>query len=162
MAGPYWLDAGVLITAKNKYYSFKLVPSFWAFLEVQLKLGTVRMPKMSFQEITDGNDELAKWCKERRNIGYFCVKSSHRDVQSRYEVIAEHVAKKYKPHQVAEFLKGADGWVIAHALESHGYVVTDENRRYPSKVKIPIVAKDIGGTWKTLFDMCKELNASFG
>jgi hypothetical protein len=161
MTGPYWIDAGVLITAKNKHYGFKLVPSFWTFLENQLKLGTVRMPKMSFQEITDGNDDLAKWCKDRKAIGSFCVKSN-RDVQERYKFLAEHVFSTYKPHQAGDFLKGADGWLIAHALESHGYVVTDENRRYPSKVKIPIVAKALGATWKTLFDMCKEMNASFG
>ena len=161
MAGPYWIDAGVLITAKNKQYGFDLVPGFWIFIETQLRSGVVRMPKIAFEEITNGNDELARWCKERRNVGYFCVRSGQREVQERYETIANHVVSVYKPHHAAKFLSGADGWIIAHALASHGYVVTDENRRYPSKVKIPIVARAMGATWKSLFTMCNDLKASF-
>ena len=158
----YWIDAGVLISAKNGLYAMELVQKFWTFIEAHLTAGTIRMPKMCFDEVTDGNDELARWCKQRRNIGYFCCKSSGRDVQDRYGAVAEYVARNHKPHAAADFLKGADGWVIAHALATSGYVVTEELRnQYKSKVKIPIVAKAMRAPWKATHQMCKELGARF-
>ena len=159
MAAIYWIDSGVLIQAKNGLYAMDLVPKFWTFLETELNAGTVRMPKMCFDEITDGTDDLAKWCKQRKTIGYFCCKSN-KAVQESYGVVANYVATTYKPHAAADFLKGADGWVIAHALASSGFVVTEELRnKYKSKIKIPIVAKALRCPWKATHEMCRELNA---
>jgi hypothetical protein len=40
-------------------------------------------------------------------------------------------------------LKGADGWVIAHAMAGSGIVVTEElTTGSASKIKVPIVAKN--------------------
>lgn len=159
MQAIYWIDAGVLIQAKNGLYAMDMVPAFWTFVESKLTDGTVRMPKMCFDEITDGNDELARWCKQRRNIGYFCCKaSSSKNVQDRYGVIADYVVKNHPRHAAADFLKGADGWVIAHALATSGYVVTEELRnKYKSKIKIPVLAKALRATWKPTHQMCREL-----
>jgi hypothetical protein len=157
----YWIDAGVLITAKNRHYGFDLVPKFWIFMHGQLDRGIIRMPRIAYEEVTDGNDDLAKWCKERKKIGYFCVKPD-RAVQDRYKLIADYVYEKYKSHQAAEFLRGADGWIIAHALESNGFVVTEETtNHYKSKIKIPAISKVMDAPWKNTFDMCKELHATF-
>jgi hypothetical protein len=158
----YWIDSGVLIQAKNGLYAIELVPKFWTFIEEQLRIGTIRMPKISFDEITDGNDDLAKWCKRRKDVGHFCCKSSGKDVQESFRLVAEHVATKYKPHAAADFLKGADGWVIAHALASNGIVVTEElKNNYKSKVKIPTVAKALRAPWRATHEMCKEMRANF-
>ncbi|HEY1307711.1 MAG TPA: DUF4411 family protein [Vicinamibacterales bacterium] len=157
----YWIDSGVLISAKNGLYSPDLVPKFWSFLEEQLKSGAIRMPKMAYDEITDGNDDLAKWCKARKNVGFFCVRAD-RQAQERFSEVANHVCASHKPHAAADFLKGADGWVIAHALATGGYVVTEELRNsYRSKVKIPIVCKALRAPWKATHEMCKELEAKF-
>ena len=154
----YWIDSGVLISAKNGLYAPELVPAFWTFIETQLKNGKVRMPKKCFDEVTDGNDWLAKWCKQRKNIGHFCCKSSDRDVQRRFSVVAEFVISNHPQHAAAEFLKGGDGWVIAHAAASGGFVVTEELRnKYRSKVKIPVVSKALRIPWKATHEMCKEL-----
>jgi hypothetical protein len=137
------------------------VPKFWEFIEAKLKDGAIRMPKMCFDEVTDGNDNLAKWCRARKNIGHFCIKST-KEVQERYAVIANHVYAKHKPHAAAEFLKGADGWVIAHAMATTGFVVTEELRnQYKSKIKIPTLAKTLRVQWKATHEMCKELGARF-
>jgi hypothetical protein len=157
----YWIDAGVPITAANGLYGFNLVPKFWSWLHGQMEAGTIQMPKLAFLEITDGNDELARWCKTRKNVGHFCVRPNPQ-VQSRYAEVAEYVRSKYKIHQVSEFLKGADGWIIAHALHTRGYVVTSENTKHNrSKIKIPTVAKALSVAWKTTTDMCSELGATF-
>ena len=158
----YWIDAGVLITAKNTLYGFDLVPKFWIWLHGELHKGTIRMPKIAFQEVTDGNDELARWCKERKGLPHFCVKSSARSVQDRFGEIVEYVYGKHKRHQAGEFLRGADGWIIAHALDTHGFVVSSENERsYRAKVKIPTISKHFGAPLKSTADMCRELKASF-
>lgn len=155
--GIYWIDSGVLISAKNTLYAPELVPAFWTFIETQLKNGNVRMPKKCFDEVVDGNDWLAKWCKQRKNIGHFCCKSG-RDAQQRYEAVAEFVMSKHSQHASAEFLRGGDGWVIAHAAATGGFVVTEELRnKNPSKVKIPNVSKALRIPWKATHEMCKEL-----
>jgi hypothetical protein len=154
----YWIDAGVLISAKNGLYAPELVPAFWTFIEVQLKSGNVRMPKKCFDEVTDGNDWLAAWCKQRKNIGHFCCKSSAKDVQAQFSAVAEYVYSNHTQHAAAEFLKGGDGWVLAHAAATGGFVVTEELRnKYKSKVKIPTVSKDLRISWKATHEMCKEL-----
>lgn len=163
MAAIYWIDSGVLIQAKNGYYAMELVPKFWTFIETELRTGTIRMPKMCFDEVTDGTDDLAKLCKQRKNIGHFCCKSN-KAVQDAYRVVANHVAENHRPHAVADFLKGADGWVIAHALATEGFVVTEELRnRYKSKIKIkiPVIAKALRCPWKATHEMCRELKAKF-
>jgi hypothetical protein len=156
----YWIDSGVLIGAKNTLYAPELVPVFWTFIEAQLKNGNVRMPKKCFDEVTDGNDWLAKWCKQRKNIGHFCCKSSSREVQDYFATIAAHVIANNSQHSAAEFLKGGDGWVMAHAAVTGGFVVTEELRnKYKSKVKIPTLCKELHPRipWKATHEMCKEL-----
>lgn len=153
----YWIDSGVLISAKNGFYSPELVPAFWTFIETQLKNGNVRMPKKCYDEITDGNDWLANWCKQRKNIGHFCCKAN-RDVQEHYSAIAAHLMAEHSQHAAADFLKGGDGWVLAHAAESGGFAVTEELRnKYRSKIKIPVVAKTLRIPWKATPAMCTEL-----
>jgi Domain of unknown function (DUF4411) len=161
VASPYWLDAGVLIEAKNGLYAFELVPKFWTFIETELVSGAVRMPKIAFDEICAGNDDLAKWCKARKNVGHFCCKAD-KDVQNAMKTVANYVASNNKPHRAAEFLKGADGWIIAHAIATGGFVVTEETKGgYKSKVKIPDVSKALNCPWKATHQMCKELKAQF-
>jgi hypothetical protein len=153
----YWIDSGVLISAKNGLYAPELVPQFWTFIETQLKGGNVRMPKKCFDEITDGTDDLAKWCKQRKNIGHFCCKAN-RDVQHHFSIIAAHVYTNHKQHAAAEFLKGGDAWVMAHAAATGGFVVTEELRnKYKGKVKIPTESKALRIPWKSTAEMCKEL-----
>ncbi len=156
--GIYWIDSGVLINAKNGLYAPELVPDFWTFIETHLRNGNARMPKKCFDEVTDGNDWLVQWCSRRKNIGYFCCKSPDKDVQQRYGAVVEYVMKHHSPHAAAEFLRGGDGWVIAHAAATGGFVVTEELRnKYKSKVKIPTISKGMRIPWKATHEMCKEL-----
>lgn len=156
----YWIDSGVLIQAKNGHYAMELVPKFWIFIETELKAGTIRMPKMCFDEVTDGNDDLAKWCKHRRNIGHFRC-TANKEVQERFATVSQYVYDNFKPHAAADFLKGADAWVIAHALATGGFVVTEELRnRYKSKIKIPVIARAVRAQWKPTYDMCKRAKGS--
>ena len=113
---------------------------------------------MVWQEVSEGNDELARWVRERKGSG-LCV-AANRDVQAAFAKVSEHVFSKYKPHQAAQFLKGGDGWIIAHAMVSGGTVVTEESKRsIKAKVKIPTVCKDLNVRCANTFAMLEELKA---
>jgi hypothetical protein len=154
----YWLDANVFIQAKNGPYAFKLVPQFWIFLSEQLDQGTIRCSKMVYDELMDGNDDLAGWFKPRKEKGL--CHYANQTVQQCFVTIANHVATKFKPHQVAEFLVGADGWVIAHAMNGDGVVVTQESdSSHKAKIKIPTMCKVFGVRCIDTYQMLAALNA---
>ena len=105
---------------------------------------------------------MSEWCKQRKGIGLYTRAS--KDVQENcYARVAEHVVQKNASHQAAEFMNGADPWLIAHALCEGGTVVTEETRGGAKlKVKIPTVTKELGGRWCDLSDMLDKLDAHFG
>jgi hypothetical protein len=156
----YWLDANVFIQAQKGPYAFNLVPKFWTFLSGQLAKGIIRTPKMVYDELVEGQDDLTAWCKQRRQKG-LC---HHPDqaVQTCYGTIASHVATEFKPHQAAEFLMGADGWLVAHAMNGDGIVVTQETERsHRAKIKIPTICKIFSVKWMNTYEMLRDLGASF-
>jgi hypothetical protein len=156
----YWLDANVFIQAKNGPYSFKLVPQFWAFISEQLENGTVRCPKIVYDELIKGGDDLVAWLKPRKQNGLYHHPSE--SVQSRYGVVADYVTTNFKPHQYGDFLKGADGWLIAHAMDDGGFVVTQENSRsYRSKIKIPTLCGHFDVRCINTYKMLSFLKADF-
>src|SRR5712671_106076 len=93
----YRLDANVFIEAKKGPYGSKLVPQYWVFLSEQMEQGTVRCPKMVYDELIDGNDDLAAWFKPRREKG-LCYPANE-SVQLCLTTIANHVVANYKSHQ---------------------------------------------------------------
>lgn len=159
-ASVYWLDANVFIQAKNGPYAFKLVPQFWIFLSEQLEQGTIGCSKMVYDELIDGKDELATWFKQRREKGL--CHHSNETVQQCYGLVANYVGTKFAPHQAAEFLMGADGWIVAHAMDGDGVVVTQESdRSHKSKIKIPTICKAFSVRCMNTYQMLNALNAKF-
>jgi hypothetical protein len=154
----YWLDADVFIQAKNKPYRFDRVPQFWSFLSEKLDKGDIRVSKLTYDEITTGKDELAEWAKRRKSKGMAI--SPSKLVQEKYQVVCAYVASAgYRPNQVHQFLSGADGWVIAHAMADGGTVVTQEVReRTKTAIKIPALCKALGVRCIDTYDMLDELD----
>lgn len=153
----YWLDADVFIQAKNGPYKFERVPGFWVFLAEQLESGKIKSPKKVYDELTDGSDLLASWCRRMRHRG-LCV-NADKTVQDCYRQIANHVHTKYKPHQANEFLRGGDGWVIAHAMAVSGVVVAQESERSKKgRVKVPTVCREFGIKCIGTYDMLDQLD----
>lgn len=145
----YWIDADVLIQAENGLYSFTIAMKFWDFLEKQAKAKTIGSSIEIYKEILryeDKADALRKWVKERKNSGLFYPLD--KDVQLAYREIADYVMVHYRerPSKIAEFLKGGDGWIIAHARCDHGTVVSHENRLDSTALtpKIPNVCHYFG------------------
>ena len=158
----YWLDSSVLIESEKGMYARELVPKFWDFLSTNLDNGTIRLPSACYEEIVAGNDDVAKWCKLRKNSGFFCVRPS-REVQDIYARVAEWTVANNKPHVAQEFLRGADGWLIAHAIATpNACAVTEELRnKNTAKLKIPTVAKHHKLRCLATHEMCRALQARF-
>lgn len=60
----YLLDANVMIDANRDYYSIDRVPEFWDWLQHHGSQGVVKIPIEIYEEVKDGNDDLAKWIRQ--------------------------------------------------------------------------------------------------
>jgi len=83
-------------------------------------------------------------------------------VQAALSKVADYVWEHYPPHNAAAFLDGADPWLIAHASVHGGRIVTHEVSA-PSgrKPKIPDVGDKFGVKTLNIFQLLRELSASF-
>ena len=152
----FWLDADVYIQAKNGPYKFERLPQFWSFLAEQFDAGNIKSPKRVYDEITEGSDLLASWARRQRQR--MCAKAD-KSVQACFRQITNHVYTKYKPHQASEFLRGGDGWVIAHAMATGGVVVTHESERgKKARVKVPTVCREFNVKCINTYAMLDKLD----
>ncbi len=163
----FWLDADVLIQAKNGLYSFEIAPPFWSFLDEQAKLGKIRSSTKIYDEILKREaekDKLTLWVKNRKNSGMFVAPT--KDVQKVYGQIADYTMEKYSQRRpkANAFLSGADGWIIAHAKCDEGIVVSHESRVDKTSLtpKIPNVCTEFGVPCIGLAEMLTRLNFKFG
>jgi hypothetical protein len=163
----FWLDADVLIQAKNGLYSFEIAPPFWSFLDEQAKLGKIRSSTKIYDEILKREaekDKLTLWVKNRKNSGMFVVPT--KDVQKAYGQIADYTIETYSQRRPKAnlFLSGADGWLIAHAKCDGGIVVSHEHRVDKSSMtpKIPNICTQFGVPCIGLAEMLTRLNFKFG
>ncbi len=156
------MDTNSFITPKNGPYSFDIAPGFWTFLEQKASEGIIASSTLVYDElINHSEDDLIQWAKERKDSGLFVAPGVI--VQTVFREIADFVQKNYEPHQAAEFLHGADPWLIAHPKAYGGKIVTFE-ARVPinsKKVKIPNVADQFGVECINIYELLRDLGASF-
>jgi hypothetical protein len=160
----YWADANVFIEAHQRSYPINMAESFWNWMSLRVREGTIVCPRMVYQEIaenTDRRDLLSQWFQARRNMG-LCISSS-KDVQKEVGIINRHVFENYKAPHGSLFANGGDSWVIAHALIDHGVVVTQESNLHPNALKprIPDICKHFNVPFMDRLQMLKKLNAKF-
>lgn len=165
--GKCWLDADAMIQAHNGLFSLEIARPFWDFLEAQAKAGKLCSSVKVYSEILsyeDKADPLLLWAKSRRHSGLFC--EPEKIVQEAYTKVANYVAEHYdqRPVKVGEFLKGGDGWIIAHAMCDGGIVVSHEARLDSGALtpKIPNVCHNFGVGCITLPAMLTRFNFKFG
>jgi hypothetical protein len=115
-----------------------------------------------YKELTKGESDVSEWIKERKDSGL--VKKFHDDAtQEEYKKIVDHVvADGYKPEVVAEFLSGADPWIIA-ACKVHQLVLVTKETYSTSKkkVKIPNICREFDVEYIDDFEMIRKLEAKF-
>lgn len=161
----YWLDADACIQTaheKNGAFPFSRMGHFWAYLSHQVDSGIVKCPKMVYDEVTAGNDQLATWFREREDRGLAVHPND--DVWDAVTEISDYVVNKYKDRKSRRFLEGADMFVLAHALAmgKDGIVVSHEGlRRQNALIKIPVLCQDLKIEKISVYQMLNRMNASF-
>ena len=118
-----------------------------------------RSLSLVYAELTeDKNDALADWARANRDVLF---REASQKVQEQYNEIADYVNEHYEEPHAKEFLKGADGWLVAHAAVEGGQIVTWERRvgamQRNSKVKIPDVADHFDVKCVKIWEMTKSV-----
>jgi Domain of unknown function (DUF4411) len=150
----YWLDASVFIQAYRNAYGFDIAPGFWEALQKYIEKGILRSPTMVLGEITEVKDSLADWARGLEDALFV---ESDTAVQMAYTPISDHILKTYKRYWAQRFLKGADGWVIAHAQVDKGTVVSQEIDSRRERAKIPVVSRTFGVEHINSYDLLRKL-----
>ncbi len=176
----YILDASVLMQAQRLHYGFDFCPAFWNWLELHHRLGQVASVEKVAEEIERGDDELVEWAKKMGD-SFFLARDDK--VMSVLEVVSNWADATYEQRFVRGFEKGADYWLVAHALAHNYTVVTLEGPLKLSKtgesgnkaallktgklktshIKIPDACRGlgIGAQCITPYDMLRREGAQF-
>lgn len=138
-----------------------IVPSFWEWLDQKAREGIIFSSLMVCHELAEGDDDLADWVKERKDIGLFV--DPDEDTQRVFGTIGDYVVAHYPAHNAEVFLSGADPWIIAHAYSASAVVVTHETLagENASRVKIPNICRWHNVPWMNPYQMLRELEARF-
>ncbi len=164
----YILDTNTFITAKNTFYAYDIVPSFWSTLLGMFKIGKVKVIDAVAGEIADGNDDLAKWFGENikksaddEGGAYVIQAKQDGTVLQNYQDIANLVMKneQYSDAEKGWFLSRADLWLIAAGKTFNATVVTQEKMpgKGTTKVKIPDICQQVGVKYVNLYDMMRAV-----
>ena len=156
----FWLDTGVFIRPhRDEFYGFPLAPAFWEMLDQKAAEGIIASPGRVYQELANYADDLATWAAARRDSGLFVVPGQ--EVQEALTRVTDYVTQNYRGRKAAEFLGGADPWVIAHAMADNGVIVSFENRASidAQTPKIPNVAQAFQIRTISLYQMLRLLGA---
>ena len=138
----YIMDSSSLIEL-NRHNPVDIFPSLWKNMESLISKGLLVAPIEVLNEITERDDQLAKWAKEQTS---FFRAPTQRQIE-----ILKDVLKAY-PSMVREDRKyDADPWVIALAKEmitdpqqtltSIKRIVVTEEKLREKRVRIPYVCQ---------------------
>ncbi len=156
-------DANVFIEAKNRYYDFDICPGFWDWMDAQVPGQKVCSITPVYDELADGGDSLAQWIKDRKNDGRF-LKVDDAAAQKLFAHVATTVqAGAFKPEAKAEFLAGADPWLVAKARAIGATVVTQEKFQAGAlrRVPLPNICQAFDVPYIDTFELLKQGAAKF-
>lgn len=159
------LDSDVLITAKNKYYSFDICPGYWSSLIHYHEEGRVYSIDRVKREILkfQKEDKLASWVKQALPRAFFLA--SNTDVTKAYGEIIQWANQhpQYYDQAKNEFAQSADGWLVAHAVTRGATVVTNEVSAPESErdIKLPDVCRQFDVLCVDTFSMLRGLKIRF-
>lgn len=128
----YSVDSSVLIHGWRRVYRPKNFGFVWDQMDALIREGRLRSSIEVYTELEKKDDELFKWCKDRKEAMFVEIND---DVQN-------HVARIMRVYpRLVDTVKGrsgADPFVIALAVtvKPNMVVVTEE---HPGKTKIPDV-----------------------
>lgn len=151
----YLLDANVFIQAHRTFLNSEIAPGFWDWLETQNKLGTVFSIDAVREELKGGQNGLAQWATENKEI---FLPPDQPVVDSLREVVAWADANpQYSGSAVATFADNADSFLVAHA-RAHGLVAVtmETTSKRQNIVKIPDACEALGVEYVTPLSMLRQ------
>ena len=156
------LDSKIFIEAKNRYYGFDFCPAFWDFLDNEITKTTILTIKEVYNELSNGDDDLAHWIKDRKDSSFF-IPYDDEDTQKEFAKIAQYVVGNFSQEEANKFLSVADPWLIAKAKVLGATIVTHEvlAPQNTKKVKIPNICVHFGVNYNNPFNMLRNLGAKF-
>jgi hypothetical protein len=160
------IDANVLITPYNAYYSFEFAPVFWEKMAQHIELKNILILDKVFDEIVAKEDLLSAWIKKIRGLEQISHKKSQ--IIENYGNIIKHIENSgfYNSIALNDWSKEtkADPWIIATAMTYNYTVITFEDFNHglhinqPSKnPKIPNICQHFSIKWANLFYMMNQL-----
>ena len=158
----YLLDANVLIDANRDYYPLQRVPEFWEWLENAGKNDFVKIPLEVYEEISDGNDDLASWAKQEE-IKAILRFIEEVDVSLVSFATDQGYASNLTDDEVEQI--GRDPFLIAYTLkdnENRCLVTTEVSKpsRQRANRHLPDVCTDLGVRCCNTFEFVRALNFS--
>jgi hypothetical protein len=158
----YLLDTNVLIDANRDYYPIKRVPEFWDWLAYMGNLGYVKIPIEIYEEIKEGNDDLAAWAK-KSEIEDALLLGEDVDVSLVSRVVDHGYAQDLSDDEVEKL--GRDPFLLAYAMKNNKIrsIVTTEVSK-PSKQRanrhMPDVCISLNINWLNTYKFIDVLNFS--
>lgn len=118
----YCIDANTLIHAWQFWYAPVTHPTFWEGVEDLARNGKLKMPEQVLLELSEKEDNLSAWCKERSDLLVYNAtdetEEAYRELVNRY------------PEMTGRLGMGedfADLYVVAVAAVNDAAVVTNED-----------------------------------
>lgn len=159
----YLLDSDTFIQAKNLYYGFDICPGYWEWMDGAVDGCAVRSVSKVYDELVAGNDELAQWIKGRKEDGRFLPITDPATQNAFREIAAAVQGSDYQPPAKAQFLAGADPWLVAKARVLGATVVTMERPNPAAKRRVPLpnICIAFGVQWMDTFALLRQHAAAF-
>lgn len=162
----YVIDSDVLISAKNRYYSFDICPGFWDSLIQNFGAGRLHSLDRIRQELLAGSDgdDLVHWVKNELPTEFFLSTQEAAIVSAFTEIMLwaqRHL--QYYDSAKAKFATEADGWLVAFARVKGVIVITNEQPRPDSRNRIllPDVCDQFGVRYDDTFAMLRALRVRY-
>ena len=154
----YSIDTNACIDAWREYYPYEVFPRVWEDWMVKLyKGGELGISRSVFDELEVGGDDLFAWVKA--NAG----EAIREDTESVQQQVADIQANW--PNKDTDFqrrLKGADLFVIGHAIVEKSVVVSHEQKSGSVRdPKIPDACQQLEVDCIQIAEMFKREGFSF-
>jgi hypothetical protein len=154
------LDANVLITANNHYYSIARIPEFWDWLQHMAANNRIKMPVEIYEEITEDEHGLGEWATSDE-VKKVLVLQETVGIATVRDVVKIGYAPDLTEAEIEEI--GRDPFLIAYALadKPNRMLVTAEGSKPTTKRqnrRVPDVCKDLGVPCCDIFGMTKTLD----
>lgn len=152
----YLLDADVLITADSSFYPLQRFPVFWEWLAHVGGVGTVKIPREQYEEVTIGKGQLVDWLNDAA-----IRKALLFEEDANPDLVSSVTLKGYGDLDDTELEKvGRDPFLISYGLAGipDRTVVTLE-RSAPSKQRANRKVPDVCADFKVpCCDLFKAMN----